>query len=296
MATMAPGEGDALLRYSPLFLPGATAAIERGRADGLTVSISGVEFETSGSGDRQTLTPVSFVVDGTVPSTWGSGMVADPTLPTIVYAMDGRYAVVPAGEQVPATIDELELVSDFPGPSLTNQTYEMPDGTIVPLEFPSDESEGPQPFRVERRDGCTELTGPGIDALLPGIGIVGLGGGHHRLRDRGRSPVLRRVGAVQRFDRPAVRCWSSDRVAEHRASWRRTASGTCRRSGPPVRRSSACFRSVPDDANLIDTPMALWLFQGMDRQAIDSAVRRRQRPSRRSATRSWRSAPTESRR
>ena len=95
MATMAPGEGDALLRYSPLFLPSATAAIERGRADGLTVSISDVEFETSGSGDHQTLTPVSFVVAGTVPWTWGSGMVADPTLPTIVYAMDGRYGVVP---------------------------------------------------------------------------------------------------------------------------------------------------------------------------------------------------------
>ena len=67
IATMAPGEGDALLRYSPLFLPNATAAIERGRADGLTVSISDVEFETSGSGDHPTLTPVSFVVDGTVP-------------------------------------------------------------------------------------------------------------------------------------------------------------------------------------------------------------------------------------
>ena len=117
MAMMAPGEGDALLRYSPLFVPDAQAAIEQARSEGLTVSISGVELQTSGSGDRRTLTPESFVVEGTVPSTWGVVMYADPTLPTIVYAIDGRYAVVPAGEQVPATIDELELVTEFPVPS-----------------------------------------------------------------------------------------------------------------------------------------------------------------------------------
>ena len=274
MATMAPGEGDALLRYSPLFLPEcAQAAIERARADGLTVSISDVEFETSGSGDRRTLTPVSFVVDGTVPSTWGSGMVADPTIPTIVYAMDGRYAVVPAGEQVPATIDELELVTDFPGPSLTNQTYEMPDGTIAPLEFPSDESEGPQPFRVERRDGCTDLTGPGIEKLLPGIGTWArrrappyseIDGGHRvcdgsELRSVARSSCCSVPGLPTELPsiggrgvgRPVVRVADRDR-----------------RCG----RSSTCSGRVPDDANLIDTPLAPWLFQGMGRQAIDSTL------------------------
>ena len=187
---MAPGEGDALLRYSPLFVPDAQAAIERARSEGLTVSISGVELQTSGSGDRRTLTPESFVVEGTVPSTWGFTTYADPTIPTIVYAMDGRYAVVPAGEQVPATIDEVELVTDFPGPSITNQTYEMPDGTIQPLVFPPGESEGPQPFRVERRDGCTELTGPGIEKMLPGDRHLGRAGGHQLLRDRRRSPGL----------------------------------------------------------------------------------------------------------
>ena len=31
-------------------------------------------------------------------------------------------------------------------------------------------------------------------------------------------------------------------------------------------------RSVPDDANLIDTPLAPFLFQGMGRQAIDSSL------------------------
>ena len=129
IAMMAPGEGDALLRYSPLFLPEAQAAIERAHSEGLSVSISGVELQTSGSGDRRTLTPESFVVDGTVPSTWGFVMVADPTLPTVVYSTDGRFAIVPAGEQVPATIDEVELVEDPDGVlqgALTNHDVRAP--------------------------------------------------------------------------------------------------------------------------------------------------------------------------
>ena len=32
------------------------------------------------------------------------------------------------------------------------------------------------------------------------------------------------------------------------------------------------FRSVPDDANLLDTPLAPWLFLGMGRQALDSTL------------------------
>ena len=86
---MAPGEGDALLRYSPLFVPDAQAAIERARSEGLTVSISGVELQTSGSGDRRTMTPESFVVEGTVPSTWGFTTYADPDDPDH-RLLDGR--------------------------------------------------------------------------------------------------------------------------------------------------------------------------------------------------------------
>ena len=32
------------------------------------------------------------------------------------------------------------------------------------------------------------------------------------------------------------------------------------------------FRSLPDDANLIDTPLARWLFDGMGRQAMISSL------------------------
>jgi hypothetical protein len=271
MATLAPGEGDALLRYSPLFVPDADAAIERGRASGLTLSISGVEFETSGSGDRATLTPVSFVVEGTVPSTWNSAVVADPTIPTIITSTDGRYAVVPAGEQVPATIDEVELVTEYPGPTFTNFTYALPDGTIVPIVFPTSEPAAPKQFRVERRDGCTEFTGPGVDAMLPGIGVWAADGGATSSEiDGGR----RICGAANVFGSAVflalVSSFPTDlpslSVVESDGLWYVSPIGTLGASLVDL------FRSVPDGANLIDTPLAPWLFEGMGRRSIDSSV------------------------
>ena len=187
--------------------------------------------------------------------------------------MDGRYAVVPAGEQVPATIDEVELVTDFPGPSITNQTYEMPDGTIAPLEFPSGESEGPQPFRVERRDGCTELTGPGIEKLLPGDRHVGRAGGH--------ATTPRSTGATGSVAGPSPFGGAlfslllvsgsptelpSISVVESDGLWYVSPIGTLGASVVEL------FRSLPDDANLIDTPLAPWFFNGMGRQAIDASL------------------------
>jgi hypothetical protein len=273
IAMMAPGEGDALLRYSPLFLPDATEAIERARAEGLTVSINGVEFQASGSGDRRTITPEAFVVEGTAPSSWGFMMYADPTLPTIVYSMDGRYALVPAGEQVPATIDEVELLTEYPGLSQTNQTYELPDGTIQPIEFATSTSDGPQPFRVERRNGCTDLTGPGIERLIPGIATwpaqagsnsSAIDGGH-RVCEGSTSIVgslfsLVVVGAGFPMELPSIS------VVESEGLWYVSPIGTL--GGSVVE----LFRSLPDDANLIDTPMASVLFYGMGRQAMDSTL------------------------
>ena len=241
MATMAPGEGDALLRYSPLFLPGADAAVERGRAEGLTVSISGVELETSGSGDRRTLTPESFVVEGTVPSTWGFVTFADPTLPTVIYTDDGRFAIVPAGEPIPATIDEVELLSEDPDGVLqdrSNTTYALPDGTIQPIEFPTSAPEGPQPFRFEKRAGCIELTGPGIEKLLPGMGTwaaeagsnyTEIDGGTESAESRTRSAVL-----SSRCSWCPVSRW----ICRASRSWSRTACGTSRRSERSAHRSS----------------------------------------------------------
>jgi hypothetical protein len=273
MAMMAPGEGDALLRYSPLFLPSADASIEPARADGLAVSISGVEFEASGGGGRHTLTPVSFVIEGTVPSTWGSAMIADPTVPTVIYAEDGRVAVVPPGEPVPATLDGLELRSELPPellPDRYNTTFVQPDGTIWPVEIPTTGSDGPRPFRVERRDGCSELTGPGIDSVFPGLVNFGatadaseIDGGRRICGDMSAFAgpfFFSLLGVGFPTELPGIS------VVESGGQWYVSPLGTI---GAAVLEQ---FRTVPDGANLLDTPIAYLLFEGMDRTAMDSTL------------------------
>ena len=63
--TFAPGE-DAMAWLAQAWIADAQAAIEQGRADGWSVGISGLTYETIGSGDRVTLEPVTFKVEGTV--------------------------------------------------------------------------------------------------------------------------------------------------------------------------------------------------------------------------------------
>ena len=84
--TFAPGE-DAMAWIAQSWIADVQAAIERGRAEGWTVGISGLTYETIGSGDRVALKPVTFKVEGTVPQ--HETTTANPNVPTIVAAFDG---------------------------------------------------------------------------------------------------------------------------------------------------------------------------------------------------------------
>jgi hypothetical protein len=90
--TFAPGE-DAMAWLAQSWLPGADAAIERGRADGWTLGISGLTYETIGNGSHRTLDPVTFKVVGTVPAGFdqsGSATTSDlGPLPFSVEHADG---------------------------------------------------------------------------------------------------------------------------------------------------------------------------------------------------------------
>ena len=83
MDTFAPGE-DAMAWLAQAWLDSAQSAIEEGRLNGWTAGISGLTYETTGSGDHLTLRPLSFKIEGTAPggfAAYASG-VADPSLPT----------------------------------------------------------------------------------------------------------------------------------------------------------------------------------------------------------------------
>lgn len=164
VATAAPGEGDALRRYAPLWLPGAEETLDREVADGLAVQLDQVGFTVTGDGDHRTVHADSFVISGTVPADWSATddmqVEGDPALPTIVYSYSGDgWYMIPAGSPVPATVDGLELLpwSASP-PEEANGTAANQDGTIVPVRFPGDDpAAAPIPVHVDRADGCTTL-------------------------------------------------------------------------------------------------------------------------------------------
>ncbi|MEY2552948.1 MAG: hypothetical protein QOC57_808, partial [Ilumatobacteraceae bacterium] len=135
--TFAPGE-DAMAWLAQSWLPDASASIERGRASGWSLAISGLTYDTIGGDGHRTLVPAAFTIEGTVPADLnrGGSTYSDPSRPTLVWAFDGSgYAIAPPG-QVPATAAGLTFTPGTPpvGPSY-NFTSTNDDGTINPLVF-----------------------------------------------------------------------------------------------------------------------------------------------------------------
>jgi hypothetical protein len=167
MDTFAPGE-DAMAWLAPMWLPNAQAGADKAHANGWSVTIAGVTYETIGSGDHLTMKPLTFVAEGTVPADFrsSSDTPADPSLPTLIVSSDGsQYALVAPG-QVPATTEGLEM-STFPQvEGETNFTSANPDGTIQPLVFPTPSIGDLQSFKIERSGNCTTFTGTGAEAMF----------------------------------------------------------------------------------------------------------------------------------
>ncbi len=65
--TFAPGE-DAMAWLAQSWMAEAQSTIDRGRANGWSVQISGLAYETIGTGDHLTLEPLTFKVEGTSPA------------------------------------------------------------------------------------------------------------------------------------------------------------------------------------------------------------------------------------
>ncbi|MEP7201009.1 MAG: hypothetical protein ABI894_00255 [Ilumatobacteraceae bacterium] len=166
MDTFAPGE-DAMAWIAQSWMADAQAALDRGRKEGWSLGISGLTYATIGTGERLTLKPLAFKIDGTVPQHYTA--TADPTLPTVVAAYDGSgYALLPPGE-MPPTTDGLTFTDNFAFPADSNFTMANSNGTIQPLVFASEQTAGAQPFSFERADGCTTFSGTGGANSLLGV-------------------------------------------------------------------------------------------------------------------------------
>ena len=70
--TFAPGE-DAIAWLAQTWMADAQANIEDERADGLSIAVSGLTFETIGDGDHRLLRPLTFLAQGTTPAGFVGG-------------------------------------------------------------------------------------------------------------------------------------------------------------------------------------------------------------------------------
>ena len=176
VATAAPGEGEALARYAPLWIPRADATIADARAQGLALTLDGLTTEVTGSGSFRTVNPTAYHVSGTTPGTWfdysqvsSSYLPFDPTLPTVIFSQIGNDTyLVSAGEPLPTTIAGLTPMGPDEWPSAgSNNLTALADGTVVPPPDAASPAAPPGPLTIDiaHADGCSTLTGTLADRL-----------------------------------------------------------------------------------------------------------------------------------
>jgi hypothetical protein len=264
--TFAPGE-DAMAWLAQSWIADAEAAIERGRADGWSVTISGLTYDTVGEGDNVTLRPLTFRVEGTAPAGVNQENIgtADPSLSTVVTAFDGSgFALLPPG-QVPATITGLTFSDTFPGDGGGNYNFTDANlaGTITPLVFATEPTGEPQPFTVERADGCTTYTGAA--ASMFGLDTSPLAkavdGGYQLCGERdalgGFGLFLLSGGTT---DLPPIS------VVQAGGKWYVSPLGTV------LAGVSIALHDLKDGASLFDSALAPFIYGGMTRDVLESII------------------------
>jgi hypothetical protein len=177
--SFAPGEGDALLRYAPLWVPAMQASFDDSAAMGDPASaMSGLTVAVDGDGERRTVEPTRYTLDGTIDPAIisSSGPLFEPSWPTLVdltvYTASSepeeRYVLLPAGTPVPATVAELadyDVLTQYPddfmfGDGNYNFSYDMGDGALYqPPVAPEAGAVTAEPYRSEFADGCVTITG-----------------------------------------------------------------------------------------------------------------------------------------
>jgi len=178
--SFAPGEGDALLRYAPLWVPAMQASFDDSAAMGVPTSVmSGLTVAVDGGGERRTVQPTGYTLDGTIDPAIisSSGPLFEPSWPTLVdltiYTAagepEGRYVWLPAGTPVPATVAELadyDVLTQYPDDLMAasdgnyNFSYDTGSGALYqPPVAPEAGAVTAEPYRAEFADGCLTITG-----------------------------------------------------------------------------------------------------------------------------------------
>ena len=281
LALVAPGEGDVFRRYASLWLPQTQRALSDARADGLSIELSEFELGRIDEADgRVTVRPTRFVIDGTVPAGWSgtgsAGMVMTPEWPTVIYSADGSGVwILEPGVTPPARIDSLgdavppesEAVQQIYTNGSFNTTYALYDETIVPFDDVNAGPGEPLPFRIERRDGCTTISGE------PFTDFASYSPGSERIDDdtvrtcdaRGSfgigSALFLIVGGGSLENLPPLT------LVEDDGQWFVSPIGTI------AAQVLEATRSLPDDVNIIDVPVLPILAGAIGRPQLDQIFR-----------------------
>lgn len=272
LAQAAPGEGDALRRYAPLLIDQTAEQIASAKADGYSLQLTAAAYETTGGGDRRTIEPTTFTIEGTVAEAEQYG-VYDPSLATVISTYDGSgFYVVAAGDPVPLTTEGLELQTDyelFPS-DLTNYTSVDEQGNVVPLPE-REPSTGPLPLTIERAaDGCTTFSGAGTASVFGAIdesmlddfgdatGFVPI----DTTTWRNCDDAVGAFSALALFSTSGLTELPAIQVVEVDGQWYVSPVGTL---GATV---LDLIDSVRDAGSLLDSPVAFWVI-GIDRATLE---------------------------
>ena len=201
----APGE-DAMAWLAQSWIDNAQKAIQHGRADGWAVAVSGLTYDTIGSGSHRTLDPVTFKLQGTVPSTFGQ-------------SSDG---------------------SGNPPPS----------------------SGAPQPFTIEHADGCTTYLGDGVKNIgLDGApSVKPVAGGFQQCGTGTTGAISLALLGGGLAELPAVS------VVESGGKWYVSPLATVLAS------VTTSLHDIGNGASLFDSPLAPYLYGGLNRGYLESLV------------------------
>jgi hypothetical protein len=209
--TFAPGE-DAMAWLAQSWIADAQAAIERGRADGWTVGISGLTYETISSGDHLIMKPLTFKVEGTAPASYNP----------------------------------------------------MSEDSATPLESPQEPTGSPQPFTIERADGCTTYTGKVAQSLVGPSPTPVVSPVDDSLQICDSSDVSAGLGLLL-----LGRGWTdllSISVVQSGGQWYVSPLGTI------LAAASTSLHDTDDGASLFDSPLAPFIYGGLSRSFLESIV------------------------
>ena len=264
-AIMAPGEGDVFRRYASLWLPRVEQALSSARADGLSASVSGVEFDTSGRRRATAADPDRVRRERhlavRLEQRCDSAGERNPDWPTTRVRHHRRRRVAGAGRRRHAGDPRRTRHRHHTGrPRHPGALQQWRRATTrrgrwtAPRSCPSTTTSAPptarDPFTLSLADGCITATGTFASGFADAAD------------QRSRRSTTTRCG------RAARTAWSAARSP----GWRSSAPPACRKlpSVGVVEHDGSWFvspihtiaasvieplRDLPDDVNAIDIPL-----------------------------------------